>query len=101
MYKDHHIFIIERIQEINKRAETFKLSHNGQNGGWVPTRKVIYAGSYDVWETAQDQIDSMKLPAQHLNNARAEGFIDTVSGNTEWYRIFYSQSLLFDNWFDC
>ena len=60
-------WMLLKIHHLEERAKT--------NPAWWPTHRNIWQGSYDVWYTEQDRIDSVEIPKARMQAALDDGLI--------------------------
>lgn len=81
---DGYYWILSRIADSIEKDKTRKFKHG-------TSKKKIFSGSYDVWESDEDQKKYHLLMLQRLNDAKAKGLIINESKKDDWH--------VSENWF--
>lgn len=69
-----NLWILQRIKDLEKLHQE-RLAHGiDDNSRWA-THRNIWQGSYDVWETKQDQIDAVEIPKARMKACAEAGLI--------------------------
>lgn len=64
-------------------AETIRR-REAKAPSWGSSRRFIFAGSYDIWETEADGPRYMQIMIDRINEAKKLGLIVNETGNETW-----------------